>query len=232
MKTKSMADLRVLISGGTSGLGLALVRQLQSEGARVATFARNENELEKVAVEFPGLVLFPADISRKEDIQRIAALSFQALGGIDVLIHNASYLGATPLRILLDSDCEDLERVLAANVVGPFRLSKAVLPGMITQGKGLIVHISSDAAVNAYPAWGAYSVSKAASDHLSRIWAAELEKHGVKSVAVDPGDMRTPMHFAALPGADPEQLKDPRIAASQLVERILNNDFGEGRVKL
>lgn len=232
MSKNLIQGIRVLVSGGTSGLGRALVDALLKEGARVATFARREGELAALTAEFPKLTVFQADISRKEEIHRIAALSFQALSGVDVLVHNASYLGATPLQPLLDTECEDFEAVLQTNVLGPFRLSKAILPSMITQGKGLIVHISSDAAVNAYPTWGAYSVSKAASDHLSRIWTAELEGQGVRSVAVDPGDMRTPMHFAAVPGADPEKLKDPRAAASQLMECIRNGDIGEGRVRL
>lgn len=231
-KPNNIQGLRVLLSGGTSGLGRALAEAFLKEGARVATFARNEKALQNLKAELPAISAFPGDISRKEDIYRISALAFQALGGVDVLIHNASYLGATPLRPLLDTDCEDLEATLQANVVGPFRLSKAILPAMLTQGAGLIVHISSDAAVNAYPTWGGYSVSKAASDHLSRVFGAELEAHGIRSVAVDPGDMRTPMHFAAVPGADPEQLKDPRVSARQLIDRILSGRFEEGRVKL
>ncbi len=228
----SIQGTRVLVSGGTSGLGRALVEALLREGAQVATFARSKDALSALKADFPEVTVFPADISRKEDIHRIAALSFQALGRVDVLIHNASYLGATPLRLLLDTECEDFEAVLQANVLGPFRLSKAILPGMITQGRGLIVHISSDAAVSAYSTWGGYSVSKAASDHLSKIWTTELEGQGVRSVAVDPGDMRTPMHFAAVPGADPEHLKDPHVAARQLIERIGSGDFGNGRVRL
>lgn len=232
MNDLSIKNLRVLVTGGTSGLGRGLVEALSNEGARVVTFARREDEVAQLRKAFPGITAFTADISRKEDIHRIAALSFDALGSVDVLIQNASYLGASPLRLLLDTECEDLSAVLEANVLGPFRLAKAILPGMITQEKGLLVHISSDAAVNAYPSWGGYSASKAALDHLSRVWQAELGEHGIRSVAVDPGDMRTPMHFAAVPGADPEQLKDPRVAARQLVERIRSGDFGEGRVRL
>lgn len=232
MSKQSLKDLRILISGGTSGLGRALVETLSEEGAKVATFARNEREIAALKKAFPQITAFPADISRKEDIHRISALAFQALGGVDVLIQNASYLGATPLRLLLDTECEDLTAVLEANVLGPFRLAKAILPGMLTQKQGLLVHISSDAAVSAYPAWGGYSASKAALDHLSRIWQAELGEFGIKSVAVDPGDMRTPMHFAAVPGAKPEELKDPKVSARQLVERIRSGDFGEGRVRL
>lgn len=232
MSKQSLQGLRVLVSGGTSGLGHALVEALSGEGVRVATFARREHEIAELKSAFPQVTAFQADISHKEDIHRIAALAFEALGGVDVLIQNASYLGATPLRLLLDTECEDFTAVMEANVLGPFRLAKVILPGMTTQKRGLLVHISSDAAVSAYPTWGGYSVSKAALDHLSRIWQAELGEYGIRSVAVDPGDMRTPMHFAAVPGANPAQLKDPKVSARQLVERIRSGDFGEGRVRL
>ena len=96
-----------------------------------------------------------------------------------------------PLRLLLDTECEDLERALAVNLVGPFRLTKALAGPMVLRGRGLVVHVSSDAAVEAYPRWGAYGVSKAALDHLGRIWAAELAGTGVRVLTVDPGEMDT-----------------------------------------
>lgn len=112
---------------------------------------------------------------------------------IDLLVHNASTLGKTPLPILLDTECEDLSQVLEVNVVGPFRLTKVVAGAMALGRRGVVLHISSDAAVNAYPGWGTYGASKAAQDHLSRTWAAELEGTGVSFYAVDPGEMNTRM---------------------------------------
>lgn len=97
------------------------------------------------------------------------------LGDVDILFNVASYLGQTPLRLLVDTDCEDMEQVLQTNVIGPFRLTKALLPSMLLKQKGLVVNISSDAAMNAYPTWGSYSISKAASDHQSRIFDEELK---------------------------------------------------------
>jgi NAD(P)-dependent dehydrogenase (short-subunit alcohol dehydrogenase family) len=121
---------------------------------------------------------------------------------------------------LLDTECEDLERVLAVNLVGPFRLTKAIAGSMALRGTGTIVHVSSDAAVNAYPNWGPYSASKAASDHLARILSAELAPHGVRVFSVDPGDMNTAMHAAAMPDADPSSLADPDDVAARIVAMI------------
>jgi NAD(P)-dependent dehydrogenase (short-subunit alcohol dehydrogenase family) len=125
-----------------------------------------------------------------------------------------------PLRPLLDTDCEALEEALAVNVLGPFRLAKLLVGPMILRGRGLVVNVTSDASVAAYPGWGAYGASKAALDHLGRILGAELEGTGVQVVTVDPGEMNTRMHADALPGADPATLLDPDVVAARLVRMI------------
>src|SRR6185436_15675650 len=130
-------------------------------------------------------------------------------GPIDVLINNASTLGPVPLRLLTDTDCEDFERVLQVNTVGPFRLMKAAAGSMLVRNGGVIVNISSDAAVEPYSGWGVYSSSKAALDHMTRIAALELTGTGVILFSVDPGEMDTRMHADAMPDADPASLKQP-----------------------
>src|SRR4029450_7469307 len=113
-------------------------------------------------------------------IHPIAIQIAGALGGLDVLVNNASDLGPVPLAMLADTDCEDLERAFATNVIGPFRLTKALLGALASSARGrrgaVVLNISSDAAINAYPRWGAYGASKAALHHLSRIWNEELTR--------------------------------------------------------
>ncbi len=120
----------------------------------------------------------------KDDIYPMALQILGELGGLDVLINNASDLGPTPLALLGDTECEDLERALATNVLGPFRLTKALLGALAAsarEGRGAVVlNVSSDAAVNAYPTWGAYGASKAALRHLTAIWDAEISEQGVR----------------------------------------------------
>src|SRR5438874_9346154 len=151
---------RVAITGGTAGLGLALVRELLGRGARVAFVARTPDRVQQVARDCPGAHGIVGDVSVKGDIHPIAVQIVGELGGLDVLVNNASDLGPTPLALLGDTDCEDLERALAANLLGPFRLTKALLgalTGSAREGRGAVVlNVSSDAAVNAYPRWGAY----------------------------------------------------------------------------
>lgn len=222
--TNSFSGLRVAITGGTSGLGLALVRELMSRGARVAFVARTRERVEQVAKENPGAHGIVGDVSAKNDIYPMAIQITGELGGLDVLINNASDLGPTPLRMLSDTEGEDLEHVFATNIFGPFRLTKALMGALAAsarEGRGAVVlNISSDAAINAYPGWGAYGSSKAALHHLSRIWNEEHAGEGVRFLSLDPGDMDTPMHAAAIPDADPATLKRPEESALELADAI------------
>jgi NAD(P)-dependent dehydrogenase (short-subunit alcohol dehydrogenase family) len=215
---------RVAITGGTSGLGLALVRELLKRGARVAFIARTRESVERVAREHAGTHGIVGDISDKDDIYPVAMQIVGELGGLDVLINNASDLGPMPLMMLSDTECEDLERAFATNVIGPFRLTKALMGALAAsarEGRGAVVlNISSDAAVNPYPGWGAYGASKAALHHLTRIWGEEHASDGVRFLSLDPGDMDTPMHAAAMPDADPATLKRPETSASELADAI------------
>jgi len=220
----SITDLRVAVTGGTSGLGLALVRSLCARGARVAFVARGRERVERVAAECHGSHGITGDVSLKTDTYPIAVQILGDLGGLDVLINNASDLGPASLRLLGDTDCEDLERALATNLVGPFRLTKAVLGALSAsarEGRGaIVVNISSDAAITPYPTWGAYSASKAALKHMSAIWDAELESQAVRVLSLDPGDMDTPLHAQAVPDADPSTLKRPEAAALEVIAAI------------
>jgi NAD(P)-dependent dehydrogenase (short-subunit alcohol dehydrogenase family) len=226
-------DLRVAVTGGTSGLGLALVRALHAQGARVAFVARDASRVQRVATELAGTHGIVGDIASKTDTHRIALQINAALDGLDVLVNNASSLGPVPLALLADTECEDLEAALAANLVGPFRLTKALLGSLTASARerrgsaALIVNISSDAAVTPYAGWGAYGASKAALLHLSRIWNEELAEHGVRVVSFDPGDMDTPLHALAVPDADPASLKRPADAARELIATIAANIASE-----
>jgi len=213
-----------LITGASRGLGAALARELGRRGARLALVAREEGPLEAVAAEIRAAGgeahAIAADVGDKRAVHAIAGAAAALVGPIDVLVHNASTLGPTPLRLLLDTECEDLERVLAVNLVGPFRLTKLIAGSMALRRRGVVVNVSSDAAVSAYPRWGAYGVSKAALDHLGRSWAAELEGTGVRVVDVDPGEMDTQMHADAVPDADRATLADPAVVARRIADMI------------
>ncbi len=240
--------LRIAITGGTSGLGLALVDACLARGDRVAFVARDARRVARIAATRPTSHGVVGDVARKDDIHPIALQIGAALGGLDVLVNNASSLGPVPLALLADTACEDLEAALATNLLGPFRLTKAMLgmlaaaarqhvdrvagatagaAGVTSLVQALVVNVSSDAAVTPYAGWGAYSASKAALAHLSRVWSEELRAHGIAALSFDPGDMDTPLHALAVPDADPTLLKRPRDAAAELlavIDRALGHD--------
>src|SRR5262249_15189782 len=130
-----------------------------------------------------------------------------------------------PVALLADTQCEELEQALQVNLVGPFRLTKALFGALAASARGgrggAVINVSSDAAVNAYSGWGAYSASKAALRHMTAIWAEEAKSEGVSFLSLDPGDMDTPLHALAVPDADPTTLKRPERAAAEIVASLL-----------
>jgi len=221
MSTSNETRRAALITGGSRGLGRALGLALARAGYRVVLVARAPGPLQQAVAqiraqggEAHGIA---ADVADREAIAAIAGQAAALVGPIAVLINNASTLGPVPLRLLLDTDCEELSRTLEVNLLGPFRLTKALAGAMVLRGDGTIVNITSDAAVEPYPRWGAYGASKAALDQLGRILAAELADTGVRVLTVDPGEMNTRMHADAVPEADPATLADPEVVAARIV---------------
>ena len=217
-------QLRVAITGGTSGLGLALVREFSARGARVAFLARHAEAVAKVERENQNTHGIVADVANKDDIYPAALQIVGELGGLEILINNASDLGPVPLALLADTSCGDLEKAMTTNVLGPFRLTKALLGALSASARegraALVINISSDAAVTPYPKWGAYGASKAALGHMTEIWNQELSVEGIRFVSFDPGDMDTAMHALAVPDADRTTLKTAEAAAHELITAI------------
>jgi len=221
---KTLHGIRVALTGGTSGLGLALLDELLARGASVAFVARHERRVAEVAAARSRVAGIVGDIADKQDIYPLATQISGLLGGVDVLVNNASALGPVPLALLADTECEDFETALATNLLGPFRLTRALLGSLTAaareRGGAVVLNVSSDAAIEPYPTWGAYGASKAALRHLSRIWDKELAAQRVRVLSLDPGDMDTPLHALAAPGDDPATLKRPAEAALEFADAI------------
>ena len=220
-----------LITGGSRGLGAALGRALGRKGYRVALVARQRPPLDDLVATLRGEGIdahgLAYDIADKDAIHRIAGEAAARVGPIDLLINNASALGPLPMPLLLDTACEDLEDVFRTNVIGPFRLTKAIAGSMLARQRGTVVTISSDAAVEAYERWGAYGASKAAFDHLTRTFASEYP--AVRFFSIDPGEMDTRMHADAL-GPPTPGLARPEDVAQKIVALLETAKSGE-RVK-
>jgi NAD(P)-dependent dehydrogenase (short-subunit alcohol dehydrogenase family) len=246
----NIEGISALVTGASRGLGEALARVLAARGVRLALVAREAEPLERVAREIReagGIAhALPADVGDKDAVYALAGTAARLVGPIDLLVHNASTLGPvsgpkpsagpdslrSPLRLLGDTECEDVARALEVNVVGPFRLTKAIVGGMLVRRRGLVLMVSSDAATQAYPRWGAYGASKAALEQLGKIWAAELEGSGVGVTVIDPGEMDTRMHAEAMPEADRSQLMNPIRVALKLTQLIEAGLPSGGRIEV
>src|ERR671935_560996 len=210
-----------LVTGASRGLGRALALELARRGWELSMCARGVAALGAVAAEIRSLgaavLVTEADLRSPRDQERLVALTLERFGHIDLLINNASELGPTPLPYLADISPDAFIDVLDVNLVAPFRISQAVIRTMLLRGSGLVINITSDAATHGYPGWGGYAASKAGLESMTRTWAAELEGTGVRMISIDPGDMDTVMHRAALPDDDPTRLRRPEESALEVL---------------
>jgi NAD(P)-dependent dehydrogenase (short-subunit alcohol dehydrogenase family) len=224
-----------LVTGASRGLGRALAEQLARRGWTLVIDARDGRALadaEQVILPSmaPGasLVAIAGDVSDSAHRRALVAAA-ERLGGLDLLVNNASTLGATPLPSLVAYPLEDLTRALDVNVVAPLALVQLAVPLLRTSTRGAVLNITSDASVEAYEGWGGYGSSKAALDHLSAVLA--VEEPTIVVWAVDPGDMRTQMQQDAFPGEDISDRPPPSAVAPDLV-RLVEGEFPSGRYRL
>ncbi|HEY2192908.1 MAG TPA: SDR family NAD(P)-dependent oxidoreductase [Actinomycetospora sp.] len=183
-----------LVTGASRGLGRALTDQLVRDGWRVVVDARHAADL---TFDAPAVTAVPGDVTDPAHRRRLVEV-VDGLGGLDLLVNNASLLGPSPQPELVDYPLDVLTEVLAVNVLAPLALLQALHP-LLRQG-ARVIDVSSDAAVEAMAGWGGYGASKAALDHLTAVLAVEAPQ--LRVYAVDPGDMRTVMHQEAFPGED------------------------------
>lgn len=217
-----------LITGASRGLGLALAEALADRGWTLVLDARDGDALAAAAAPLAQRTTVHAVAGDVTDPTHWRALGATAAAAspIDLVVNNASALGPSPLPALLDLDPAAFTRVLATNVVGPLAVLQAVAPHLTSDA--VVVDVSSDAAVEAYPGWGGYGASKAALDHLSAVLAAERPDWHV--YALDPGDMRTAMHQAAFPGEDISDRPMPAEVVPAVL-RLLDTRPPSGRLR-
>jgi len=219
-----------MVTGGSKGFGRALATDLARDGWGVVIDGRTPGplaeaarHLEALGVPVRALTGDIADPAHRADLLRAA----EELGSLDLVVNNASTLGVSPLPTLEGYPLAELRRVYEVNTVAPLALVQAVLP-QLRRGSGMLVSVSSDAAVEAYAGWGGYGSSKAALDHLHRVLA--VEEPDLRIYQFDPGDMRTEMHQAAFPGEDISDRPEP-AAVVPLLRRLLDSGLPSGRYR-
>jgi NAD(P)-dependent dehydrogenase (short-subunit alcohol dehydrogenase family) len=188
-----------IVTGASRGLGEVIARVLARRGHDLVVCARNADPLHEVAESLrrdgSRAVAVVGDVT-EASVRAQMVNAARELGGLDVLVNNASELGV--VGPLLTFDVQRFGRVFPVNAGAPIALVQLAAP-LLVERRGLIVNVTSDAAVGAYPGWGPYGASKAALELLTRTLAGELRDRGVSAVIVDPGDMRTRMHQQAYP---------------------------------
>lgn len=206
-----------IITGASKGLGRALGAALAERGWDLVLDARTAAALQEAAGALSAsgtrVEALPGDVTDAgHRVELVGAAG--RLGGVDLLVNNASALGAEPLVRLEELPLEGLRRALEVNVVAPLGLVQEALPLLRRAPAGTVIDVSSDAAAEAYETWGGYGASKAALDHLSAVLGEE--EPGLRVYAVDPGDMGTDLYAAAVPDDH-----DPRPAPEQVVPAFL-----------
>lgn len=215
-----------LITGASRGLGLALARDLAADGWTLILDARGADALARAATELSAratVMALPGDVS--DEAHRVAlAHAVRTIGGVDVVVHNASALGPSPLPRLADFAIDELERVYAVNVTAPLRLTQLVLPFLRPGAR--VLAVTSDAAVEAYEGWGGYGSSKAALEAVFAVLATEHPE--LRVYRVDPGDMNTRMQQDAFPGEDVSDRPPPEDSVPGL-RVLIDGDLPSGR---
>ena len=213
-----------LITGGSRGLGRELASALLERGWSVVVDARDPaaladaaSDLSKRRIGEVEVIALPGDVSDRAHRESLVA-AVERLGGLDLLVNNASTLGATPLPELSEYPLEALREAFEVNAIAPLALTQAALPVLRRSPDPRIINVSSDASVEPYEGWGGYGSSKAALDHWSAVLA--VEEPAVRVWVIDPGDMATQMQQDAFPGEDVSDRRQASEVAPLLVELI------------
>jgi NAD(P)-dependent dehydrogenase (short-subunit alcohol dehydrogenase family) len=211
-----MTNRTALITGASRGFGRAVARSLAADGWQLVLDARRADALTAAAADLPRAIAIAGDIA---DPHHRAALVQAAIdvGGLDLVVNNASVLGPSPQPTLRNYPLDVLRHVYEVNVVAPLALAQLTIP-LLAASHGAIVNITSDAAVEPYEGWGGYGSSKAALEQLTAILAAEHPD--LRIYTVDPGDMRTQMQQDAFPGEDISDRPPPEESVPGLLALI------------
>ena len=219
-----MAGMRVVVTGASRGLGRALAEAFAAEGARLVVTAtavrRLEGTMSRVRERGAQVQGVPLDLADPGSVQEAAAQTLAVLGRVDVVVNNASLLGArTPIA---DYPAELWDAVMAVNLTGTVQWTSALIPAM--SPGGAIINVTSGAAGRA--GWGAYAVSKLGLEGVTQMLREELRDAGIRCVAVNPGPLRTAMRAAAYPDEDPQTVPRPSRVVAPFLAIAAGEDPG------
>lgn len=209
-------EAKVLVTGGSSGIGLETARLLLSRGAQVAVCGRDAAKLHDAVSDMGGLAI-AADVSREADVARLVQSVVEAFGGYDVLINNAGFGYFAPL---LETKLEEMERVFATNVFGAMLAARESAHYFVSQSRGNIVNIASTAGQRGFAGGTAYSASKFALTSMTECWRAELRKHNIRVMQVNPSEVQT--NFVAASGRERRAPSDRKLQSGDIAHAIVS----------
>lgn len=208
-----------IVTGGGRGIGRATAIALVQEGADVAIIARTARELRETAelIEAVGrrVLVYPGDVTKRTDVQRLVQGTLEAFGRIDILVNNAGVAFCKPFATTSE---EEWRQTIEVNLYGVFLATKAVLPSMKRQGAGVIVNVSSGAGKYGFPSLAAYCASKFGLNGFTEALAREVAGDGIRVYAICPGGVNTRMYLDMFPRADPRSLLQPKDVARVIVD--------------
>lgn len=179
---------RVLVTGGSRGIGLGVARHFAGQGAWVAVCGRKEANLQKAQEEIGNLLAIPANLGKAEDVENLFIRLRSEFGGLDLLVNNVGMNIFTPSTV--EADVALWEKIMDSNLKSAFMCSRLAFPLMKERG-GAIINISSTAAHRAAPGMGIYGIAKAGMEMLTKVLAKELASYGIRVNAVAPGVVET-----------------------------------------
>ena len=216
----NLTDKITLVTGGSSGIGRAVAESLIGAGAKVAITGRDQAKLEDAATAI-GAHAIQADVSKEEDVVRTYKEVLDTFGDLDILVNNA---GVGMFKPLVDMDLASFERVLTTNVTGAMLMGREAAKIFVKRNGGNIVNVASTASLRGAAGGTAYMTSKFALRGMTECWRAELRKHNVRVMQVNPSEVITP--FAAAAGFEqtdhPSKLHSEDIA--HMVKAVLEMD--------
>lgn len=214
---------KVLVTGGSSGIGLETARRLRDQGARVAIAARDRERLQSAAEQIKATAI-PMDVGVESDVVAGVNRAIDLLGGLNVVINNAGFGNFQTLREL---DLDAMERVFRTNVFGAALVAREASKHFIQQDYGNIINIGSSAARKGFAGGSSYAASKFALAGLTECWRAELRKHNIRVMQLDPSEVLTGFAEAAGRGQDASERKlRPQEIAHMIVSMLEMDDRG------
>jgi NAD(P)-dependent dehydrogenase (short-subunit alcohol dehydrogenase family) len=193
----------IIVTGASSGIGLAVARRLTDEGARVVLAARNEERLRELEKELDGSMAVPTDVTDADQATTLVERTVSELGRVDVLVNSAGRAMARPVERI---DLDEYRDVLELNLVAPLRLLQLVIPEMRQRGGGAIVNVSSQASTKYIPFIAGYASTKSALNNLSLTAREELAEDGVVVSVIKPGIVDTDFGRHT-PSPEPDSLR-------------------------